>query len=174
MLKNSYPLITAIYLALCIFFLRPGRWNIYYLCICFTHYSAWFYHHFFQVSFAVSHLSNKMGHFSVWSLGGWLSLSICVRILLIWTSKRKTQFHLQGPMWDGVCFVWSTLQSENHCFFEEGKDEEVRESHDCTSRLNITGRDGMEVFWPDFYLCMLSYRIQLRSQKRKDVQACWK
>jgi len=57
------------YLALCIF---SETWQIEYILFMylFYFYSACFYHHFFQVSHAVWHLSNKIDYLLFWPLGG--------------------------------------------------------------------------------------------------------
>lgn len=88
--------------------------------------------------------------------------------------KEKHSFIYKDPCEMGYALCEALYKAKTIASLRKVKNEEVRESHDCTSRLNITVRGGMEVFWPGCYLCMLSYSIQLRSQKRKDVQDCWK
>lgn len=46
-------------------------------------YGACFFHHFFQVSPPVCHLSNKKGSFLFYPHGGYLTLSSCIRLILM-------------------------------------------------------------------------------------------
>lgn len=90
-------------------------------------YSAYFSHHFFQVSPAVCHPSSKMGCFSFWCLGGWLSLSSCIRLTLIQTLEGKDCQTYKGPC--EIRYVFG-LTVRNHYFCEEYK--EKKGGHVCT------------------------------------------
>ena len=161
MLKNSYPFIIAKYRGYLFWDLADGIYIIY--VFCFYFYSTCFYHHFFQVSPTVCHLSNKMGHFSFWPLGGWLSLSSCIRLVLIWTSERKKWLDLQGLCEIGYVLCQTLYRARNHYFCEDYK--KGRKSHACMWQAEM----GF-----CFQTCALTASPLLSHGVQKDVRDCWK